>query len=103
MHVTSKRHGARFFAFEKHAGKLVHDVTPLFVVLMLVEITQRLSDVVSIGTIFASITDPFIVLPPGVVAATIGVAVWLSLRRAGGGAAVTAHQQIRRLGGPGGV
>ena len=147
MNITSELQGERFFVFREQAGKLVRYATPLFVVLVLVEITDLIFAVDSIPAIFAITTDPFIVLtsnvfailglramyflladvadrfsllkyglalvlmfigvkmllidvykiPIGVslavVAVIIGVSVWLSLRRAGGGAA-PADQQI---------
>ncbi len=136
MNITSEPHGERFFVFKEQAGKLVRYATPLFVVLVLVEITDLIFAVDSIPAIFAITTDPFIVLTSnvfailglramyflladvadrfsllkyglalvlmfigvkmllidvykipvglslGVVAAIIGVSVWLSLRRA---------------------
>jgi tellurite resistance protein TerC len=148
MNITSELQGERFFVFREQAGKLVRYATPLFVVLVLVEITDLIFAVDSIPAIFAITTDPFIVLtsnvfailglramyflladvadrfsllkyglalvlmfvgvkmllidvykiPIGVslavVALIIGVSVWLSLRRTGGGGA-PADQQVR--------
>jgi tellurite resistance protein TerC len=148
MNITSELHGERFFIFREQAGKLVRYATPLFVVLVLVEITDLIFAVDSIPAIFAITTDPFIVLTSnvfailglramyflladvadrfsllkyglavvlmfigvkmllidiykipvglslGVVAVIIGVSVWLSLRRTGGGGA-TADRQVR--------
>jgi tellurite resistance protein TerC len=148
MNITSELHGERFFIFREQAGKLVRYATPLFVVLVMVEITDLIFAVDSIPAIFAITTDPFIVLTSnvfailglramyflladvadrfsllkyglavvlmfigvkmllidiykipvglslGVVAVIIGVSVWLSLRRTGGGSA-TADRQVR--------
>jgi tellurite resistance protein TerC len=148
MNITSELHGERFFIFREQAGKLVRYATPLFVVLVMVEITDLIFAVDSIPAIFAITTDPFIVLTSnvfailglramyflladvadrfsllkyglavvlmfigvkmllidiykipvglslGVVAVIIGVSVWLSLRRTGGGGA-TADRQVR--------
>ena len=148
MNITSELRGERFFVFKEQAGQLVRYATPLFVVLVLVEITDLIFAVDSIPAIFAITTDPFIVLTSnvfailglramyflladvadrfsllkyglalvlmfigvkmllidiykipvglslGVVAVIIGVSVWLSLRRTGGGGA-TADRQVR--------
>ena len=68
MNITSELQGERFFVFREHAGKLVRYATPLFVVLVLVEITDLIFAVDSIPAIFAITTDPFIVLTSNVFA-----------------------------------
>jgi tellurite resistance protein TerC len=64
MPVTSDYHGARFFTRE--AGVLT--ATPLFVVLLLVELSDVIFAVDSIPAIFAVTTDPFIVYTSNVFA-----------------------------------
>lgn len=56
--ITDKLHGQKFFI--RDAGKLW--VTPLFIVLVLVEFSDVIFAVDSIPAIFAVTTDPFIVL-----------------------------------------
>lgn len=68
MNVTDELHGERFFVMKQEAGKLVRYVTPLFIVLVLVEITDLIFAVDSIPAIFAITTDPFIVLTSNVFA-----------------------------------
>jgi tellurite resistance protein TerC len=68
MNITSELHGERFIIFREQAGKLVRYATPLFVVLVLVEITDLIFAVDSIPAIFAITTDPFIVLTSNVFA-----------------------------------
>jgi tellurite resistance protein TerC len=68
MTITSELHGERFFVFKEQAGQLVRYATPLFVVLVLVEITDLIFAVDSIPAIFAITTDPFIVLTSNVFA-----------------------------------
>ena len=62
--VTSEYHGAHFFA--RVAGKLV--VTPLFLVLVVVEFTDVIFAVDSIPAIFAVTRDPFLVFTSNVFA-----------------------------------
>jgi tellurite resistance protein TerC len=68
MNITSELRGERFFVFKEQAGQLVRYATPLFVVLVLVEITDLIFAVDSIPAIFAITTDPFIVLTSNVFA-----------------------------------
>jgi tellurite resistance protein TerC len=68
MNVTDELHGERFFVMKEHGGKLVRFATPLFLVLVLVEITDLIFAVDSIPAIFAITTDPFIVLTSNVFA-----------------------------------
>jgi tellurite resistance protein TerC len=68
MTITKELHGERFFVFKEQAGQLVRYATPLFVVLVLVEITDLIFAVDSIPAIFAITTDPFIVLTSNVFA-----------------------------------
>ena len=68
MNVTNDLHGERFFVMKEQAGKLVRYATPLFLVLVLVEITDLIFAVDSIPAIFAITTDPFIVLTSNVFA-----------------------------------
>ena len=62
--VTSEYHGERFFV--RLAGKLV--VTPLFLVLVVVEVTDVIFAVDSIPAIFAVTRDPFLVFTSNVFA-----------------------------------
>jgi tellurite resistance protein TerC len=62
--TTSKYHGQRLFAVEN--GRRV--ATPLFVVLLVVEVTDIAFAVDSIPAIFAITTDPFIILTSNVFA-----------------------------------
>lgn len=68
MNVTSSLHGERFFVMKEEAGKWVRYATPLFLVLILVELTDLIFAVDSIPAIFAITTDPFIVLTSNVFA-----------------------------------
>ncbi len=68
MNVTDELHGERFFVMKEEAGKWVRYATPLFLVLVLVEITDLIFAVDSIPAIFAITTDPFIVLTSNVFA-----------------------------------
>jgi len=68
MKVTDELHGERFFVMKKDAGKWVRYATPLFLVLVLVEISDLIFAVDSIPAIFAITTDPFIVLTSNVFA-----------------------------------
>ena len=68
MKVSDELHGERFFITKEEAGKLVRYATPLFLVLLLVEITDLIFAVDSIPAIFAITTDPFIVLTSNIFA-----------------------------------
>jgi tellurite resistance protein TerC len=68
MKVTDELHGENFFVMKEEAGKLVRYATPLFLVLILVEISDLIFAVDSIPAIFAITTDPFIVLTSNVFA-----------------------------------
>ena len=68
MNVTGELQGERFFVMKEEAGKLVRYATPLFLVLILVELTDLIFAVDSIPAIFAITTDPFIVLTSNVFA-----------------------------------
>lgn len=68
MNVTHELHGERFFVMRQESGKWVRYVTPLFIVLVLVELTDLIFAVDSIPAIFAITTDPFIVLTSNVFA-----------------------------------
>jgi TerC family integral membrane protein len=68
MKITDKLDGERFFVMREEAGKLVRYATPLFLVLVLVEVTDLIFAVDSIPAIFAITTDPFIVLTSNVFA-----------------------------------
>ncbi len=68
MKITTELEGERFFVFREEAGRLVRYATPLFLVLVLVEITDLIFAVDSIPAIFAITTDPFIVLTSNVFA-----------------------------------
>lgn len=68
MKVTDQLHGERFFVTKEDGGRLVRYVTPLFLVLVLVELTDLIFAVDSIPAIFAITTDPFIVLTSNVFA-----------------------------------
>ena len=68
MKVTDRLHGERFFVMKEDGGQLVRYVTPLFLVLVLVELTDLIFAVDSIPAIFAITTDPFIVLTSNVFA-----------------------------------
>ncbi|UCH18803.1 MAG: TerC family protein [Burkholderiales bacterium] len=68
MKITNELQGERFFVWREEAGKLVRYATPLFLVLVLVEVTDLIFAVDSIPAIFAITTDPFIVLTSNVFA-----------------------------------
>jgi tellurite resistance protein TerC len=68
MKVTNELQGDRFFVMKQEAGKWVRYATPLFLVLILVELTDLIFAVDSIPAIFAITTDPFIVLTSNVFA-----------------------------------
>lgn len=68
MKVTEELHGERFFVSRQEGGKWVRYVTPLFLVLVLVEFSDVIFAVDSIPAIFAITTDPFIVLTSNVFA-----------------------------------
>lgn len=68
MNVTDDLHGERFFITQQVSGKAVRFATPLFLVLVLVEITDLIFAVDSIPAIFAITTDPFIVLTSNIFA-----------------------------------
>ncbi len=68
MKVTDELHGERFFVSRQEGGKWVRYVTPLFLVLVLVEFSDVIFAVDSIPAIFAITTDPFIVLTSNVFA-----------------------------------
>ncbi len=68
MNVSDELHGERFFVIKEVGGKWVRYATPLFLVLVLVEITDLIFAVDSIPAIFAITTDPFIVLTSNVFA-----------------------------------
>lgn len=68
MKVTGQLEGERFFVHREIGGRLVRHVTPLFLVLVLVELTDLIFAVDSIPAIFAITTDPFIVLTSNVFA-----------------------------------
>lgn len=68
MKVTDELHGERFFVSRQEGAKWVRYVTPLFLVLVLVEFSDVIFAVDSIPAIFAITTDPFIVLTSNVFA-----------------------------------
>jgi tellurite resistance protein TerC len=68
MNVSDELHGERFFVTREVAGKAVRYVTPLFLVLVLVELSDVIFAVDSIPAIFAITTDPFIVLTSNIFA-----------------------------------
>jgi tellurite resistance protein TerC len=68
MKVTDELHGERFFVLKDEAGRMVRYATPLFLVLVLVELSDLVFAVDSIPAIFAITTDPFIVLTSNVFA-----------------------------------
>jgi tellurite resistance protein TerC len=68
MNVTDELHGERFFVRKEVSGRWVRHATPLFLVLVLVELTDLIFAVDSIPAIFAITTDPFIVLTSNVFA-----------------------------------
>lgn len=68
LKVTDSLDGERFVVFREEGGKLVRYVTPLFLVLVLVEFSDIIFAVDSIPAIFAITTDPFIVLTSNIFA-----------------------------------
>jgi TerC family integral membrane protein len=62
--ITDKLHGEQFFVYQNG----IRYLTPLFVVLILVEISDLIFAVDSIPAIFAVTTDPFIVLTSNILA-----------------------------------
>ena len=68
MNVSDALDGERFFITREVAGKAVRYVTPLFLVLVLVELSDVIFAVDSIPAIFAITTDPFIVLTSNIFA-----------------------------------
>ena len=68
MKVCDELHGERFFVMKEVAGKWVRYATPLFLALVLVELSDLIFAVDSIPAIFAITTDPFIVLTSNVFA-----------------------------------
>jgi tellurite resistance protein TerC len=66
--VSDELHGERFFVMRNESGQWVRYATPLFLVLILVELTDLIFAVDSIPAIFAITTDPFIVLTSNVFA-----------------------------------
>ena len=66
--MTNELHGEKFFVSLETGGKLVRHATPLFVVLVLVEISDLIFAVDSIPAIFAITTDPFIVITSNIFA-----------------------------------
>ena len=68
MKITSEFHHERFFVMKEEGGKWVRYATPLFLALVLVEISDLIFAVDSIPAIFAITTDPFIVLTSNVFA-----------------------------------
>ena len=68
MKITTEFHHERFFVMKEEGGKWVRYATPLFLALVLVEISDVIFAVDSIPAIFAITTDPFIVLTSNVFA-----------------------------------
>lgn len=68
MNIADELHGERFFIHREQAGKLVRYATPLFLALVLVELSDVIFAVDSIPAIFAITTDPFIVLTSNIFA-----------------------------------
>ena len=68
MNITTEFDGERFFVWKEQGGRLVRYATPLFLALVLVEVTDLIFAVDSIPAIFAITTDPFIVLTSNVFA-----------------------------------
>jgi len=68
MKITDQLDGERFFVMREESGRLVRYATPLFLVLVLVEISDVIFAVDSIPAIFAITTDPFIVLTSNIFA-----------------------------------
>jgi tellurite resistance protein TerC len=68
VHVADQYHGQKFFVRQSVAGRLRWVATPLFVVLVCVEMTDVIFAVDSIPAIFAVTTNPFIVYSSNVFA-----------------------------------
>ena len=68
MNIAHELHGERFFITQEQAGKMVRYATPLFLALVLVELSDLIFAVDSIPAIFAITTDPFIVLTSNIFA-----------------------------------
>lgn len=68
LNITNELHGERFFIHREAAGKTLRYATPLFLALVLVEISDLIFAVDSIPAIFAITTDPFIVLTSNIFA-----------------------------------
>lgn len=68
LNITHELQGERFFVWREQGTKLVRYATPLFVTLVLVEVTDLIFAVDSIPAVFAISTDPFIVLTSNVFA-----------------------------------
>jgi tellurite resistance protein TerC len=68
MKVTDVLHGEKFFVMQPEGGRWVRYATPLFLALVLVELSDVIFAVDSIPAIFAITTDPFIVLTSNVFA-----------------------------------
>jgi tellurite resistance protein TerC len=68
LNVTTELQGERFFVERQKGGRLVRLATPLFLALVLVEVSDLIFAVDSIPAIFAVSTDPFIVLTSNVFA-----------------------------------
>ena len=66
--MTPTFEGERFFVTREEGGRIVRYATPLFLVLVLVEVSDLIFAVDSIPAIFAITTDPFIVLTSNVFA-----------------------------------
>ena len=66
--VTEQLAGERFFVTQPRNNKMVLYATPLFLVLVLVEVSDIIFAVDSIPAIFAITTDPFIVLTSNIFA-----------------------------------
>jgi len=64
MRVTAAYHGERFFVMQQG----LRYATPLFLVLVLVEVTDLIFSVDSIPAIFAVTTDPFVVFTSNIFA-----------------------------------
>jgi TerC family integral membrane protein len=68
LRITDHLHGERFLVERTEGGKGLRYVTPLFLVLVLVEGSDVIFAVDSIPAIFAITTDPFIVLTSNIFA-----------------------------------
>ncbi|NMG75223.1 TerC family protein [Aromatoleum diolicum] len=68
LKLTDTLCGEHFFVVREEAGRVVRYATPLFLVLVLVEVSDVIFAVDSIPAIFAITTDPFIVLTSNVFA-----------------------------------